>query len=80
MVHAGTRSRLCGGMVSASIALSSQVNGGCPAFGRPVGMCTVRALSGSPQCRCALKRSDDSRLCAGPMNVMGTPVFAVTGS
>ena len=46
--------------VSASIALCSQVNGGLPVGGRPAGTCVVRAVSGSPLCRCRVKSPPDS--------------------
>ena len=39
----------------ASVALCSQVNGGLPVVGRPAGTCVVRAVSGSPLCRCRVK-------------------------
>jgi hypothetical protein len=41
--------KACGGSESASIALSSHVNGGLPFFGRPFGTSVVRAVSGVPQ-------------------------------
>jgi hypothetical protein len=59
--------------VSASIALASQLNGGRPVFGRPAGTCVVRAVSGSPLCRCRVKSQLASSEWTIPTTYHGTP-------
>ncbi len=58
---------------SASVALSSHVNGGLPLAGLPAGTCVVRAVSGSPLCRWVEKLRPDSSAWMAPITYHGTP-------
>jgi hypothetical protein len=63
---------------SASIALASQVNGGLPVFGRPAGTWVVRAVRGSPLCRCFVKLPPASSEWMIPTTYHGIPIAFAT--
>jgi hypothetical protein len=65
---------------SASPAFTSKPKGGSPDLGYPAGTRTVRAVSGSPLCRCFLKLRSLSRVCTAAMINHGTPIGAPIAS
>ena len=67
-------------IVSASVALSSQVKGGAPFFGRPAGTCVVLAESGSPLCRWVEKLPLASIVWMRPTTYHGVPSALPTAS
>src|SRR5215203_3986356 len=66
--------------VSASSALNSHVKGGLLVLGLFFGICIVRAVSGSPLCKCALKLHPASRLCVMPIKCQGIPTLFAKAS